>query len=163
MLDRPRETGQTAPMPRGRSTFIVLALAAGLAGCGGDDGNEGAMAGTGDKEAFCRLASSDELEGFDGLEDFDPADAADVDELERALDDITSTAPPAIRDDVRIVAEGVRELMAVLSEVDTSDPGALAELGKRAEELEGMQAEMERASENVDRYLEEECGIDPDR
>lgn len=138
--------------------FASLALAGVLAACGDDGGGAG---GGGDKEAFCRLASSDELEGFDSLEDFDPNASDDMAELDSALDELTDTAPTAIRDDVRIVAEGVRELVEVLSEIDTSDPDALAELTERAEELEGMQAEMERSTENVDRYLEEECGIDP--
>lgn len=138
----------------------MLALAAGLAACG-DDGDGGVLSSSGDKEAFCRLASSDEMEAFDDLEDFDPTQADDMAQLDRALDQLTDSAPPEIEDDVRVVAEGLRELVEVLSDIDMDDPDALAELSERAEELEGMQAEMERATENVDRYLEEECGIDP--
>ena len=143
--------------------LAALALVAGVAGCGDDGGaGDAAGGGGGDKEAFCELASSQELEGFESLDDFDPTEAADNAELDRALDELTDTAPTVIRDDVRTVAEGVRELVKVLSEIDTSDPDALDALTERAEELESMQAEMERATENVNRYLEEECGIDPE-
>lgn len=148
-------------MRRRGTALAALALVAGVAGCG-DEGGGGAASGSGDKEAFCELASSQELEGFESLDEFDPTEAADNAELDRALDELTDTAPTVIRDDVRTVAEGVRELVQVLSEIDTSDPDALEALTERAEELESMQAEMQRATENVNRYLEEECGIDPE-
>lgn len=140
--------------------LAVLALGAGLAGCGDDGGDDGASGGGGgDKEAFCQLAAEEDV---DGLEDFDPNEAADMEELNRLLDELSDRAPSEIRDDVETVAEGLREFVEVLSTIDTSDPNALAELGERAEELEGMQEEMEAATERVDRYLEEECGIDPE-
>jgi hypothetical protein len=142
--------------------LAILMVAAGLGACGDDGGDtEGTFAG-GDKETFCRLASTDELAGFESLEDFDPSETGDMARLDSALQELTDAAPTAIRDDVRVVAEGVRELVDVLAGVDMDDPEALAALSERAEELESMQAEMERATANVDRYLEEECGIDPD-
>jgi hypothetical protein len=142
--------------------LAALAVSAGLGACGDDGGGSGAASAGGDKERFCRLASKDELAGFESLDDFDATEADDMERLDNALEELTEAAPTEVRDDVRIVAEGVRELVDVLSGIDMDDPEALAELSERAEELEGMQAEMERATENVDRYLEEECGIDPE-
>lgn len=139
--------------------LAVLAIAGGLAACGGDDG-DGASAsgggGGGDKDRFCELADQEDIE------DFDPASTGDMEQLDEALSDLSAAAPGEIKDDVETVASGLRELVEVLSTIDTSDPAAREELAERAEELEGMQEQMEVATGRVDRYLEEECGIDPE-
>lgn len=144
--------------------LAVLAFGGGLAACG-DDGGDGAAGGGGggggggDKDRFCELAAREDIEG---LEDFDPTRTGDMEQLDEALSDLSEAAPGEIRDDVDTVANGLRELVEVLSTIDTSDPKAMEELTERAEELEGMQERMEAATGRVDRYLEEECGIDPD-
>lgn len=140
--------------------LAVLVLGGGLAACG-DDGGDSASGGGGggDKDRFCELAAQEDIEG---LEDFDPASTVDMEQLDEALSQLSDAAPSEIEDDVETVASGLRELVEVLSTIDTSDPEALTELAERAEELEGMQETMEAATERVDRYLEEECGIDPD-
>jgi hypothetical protein len=159
-----RTSRQTAWMRRGALLLAAAAVLAALAGCGDDDGGTAAEGGGGggDKEAFCRMASSEGLDSFENLEDFDPTESDDMEELDRALTELTAVAPREIRGDVQVVADGLRELLEVLSGIDTSDPEALAELSERAEELEGLQERMEASSERVDRYLEEECGIETD-
>ena len=142
--------------------LAVLAIGGGTAACGGDDGDGGSASGGGgggDKDRFCELAAQEDIEG---LEDFDPESTGDMEQLDEALAQLSDAAPGEIKDDVETVASGLRELVEVLSTIDTSDPDALGELAERAEELEGMQEKMEAATERVDRYLEEECGIDPE-
>ena len=152
-------------MRRTLATLLAaLALAGGLAACGDDGGGDaasgdgGSGGGDGSKDRFCELASQEDIAG---LEDFDPSEAESMDRLDEALTQLSDAAPDEIRDDVDTVAEGLRELVEILSTIDTSDPDALSELTERAEELEGMQQRMEASVERVDRYLEEECGIEP--
>jgi len=147
-------------MRRASLLLVALALGVALTACGddGDDGGGGAASGSGDKERFCELASRDDIAGLD---DFDPTRDGDMAELDAALDDLRDAAPEEIRDDVETVADGLRELVGILSTMDTSDPDAMAELAERTDELEALQERMESSVERVDRYLEEECGIDP--
>jgi hypothetical protein len=113
----------------------VPALLAGLAACGDDDEGAG-----GD---FCEQARSVDS-AFDEIDDPSSADFSE------AIDRLQEMDPPAE------IAEEWDQLMSSLDafediDLENPDPEALAELDTE---------EMQEASDKVDEYMSEECGIE---
>jgi hypothetical protein len=83
-----------------------------------------------------------------------------------AIGDLADGAPDEIKEDLEIVADGVREIAEVFGEIDLSDPEAMADpanietltaIGERMEELDQR---VSASSDRVEAYLRDECGID---
>ena len=119
-------------------TAIGLAAVLTLAACGSSEGNAG---GTDDFCEQIRVLDADE-----SVADDNPAAA--VDELEALIDD----APEEIRDDLRTVVDAFAEFDAI----DEDDPDAFAVLFEIFERPEVIEA-----SENLERFGVEECGLEP--
>lgn len=145
-----------------RRIALLVALPALLLACGGDDDDD---VSAGD---FCEDASVFE-ERFEELDsELSGGDVPSGDlfeEAAQAIEDLADDAPGEISDDLNTVADGVREVAAVLEEVDFDDP-ELLEDPERAEELqavaarmEAIDAELQAAGERVEAYLQDECGI----
>lgn len=147
----------------------VLALAA----CGNDDNGGGGTA-SGSSEAFCGLA--DEVQSLDDLgEGVDPTDfgalESQLDEFNSVLDDAVEAAPGEIRDDVELVASTVNEMFEAmrgpLQEL-TENPEAAAQNPEIFQQLQEAapspeeEEELEAASQRIEEFVEEECGIDTD-
>ncbi|MDZ7731983.1 MAG: hypothetical protein U5R31_01750 [Acidimicrobiia bacterium] len=114
---------------------LVLALLTlgALASCSDDDGGGGAGAGGGDPEAFCERAQSSSL----GEGRADPAALLSV------YSDLLNEAPEEVRGDL----ETVRAALAGVVE---------------DQDLEAFESdEVVEASENLEAYLQEECGVEP--
>lgn len=113
----------------------VPALLVTAAACGDSDG------GGGDTASFCdRFQELDER--YSGIDDPTDEDFTD------AIDEIAELDPPAeIEDDWNTMIEAFRSF----ADIDVSDPEALADVDF---------TEAEAASDRVDSYLSEECGID---
>ena len=116
------------------SLVAVLALG-GLfaAACGDDDGGGGVGGGGGDS-AFCDQARS--------LEEIDDADLSDEDALEQlqgALDDV----PDEIQDDAQVLLDAIEA-------IESGDFEFLIE----------NEEELTEATENLESFLADECGID---
>ncbi|MCZ7527744.1 MAG: hypothetical protein M5U14_16005 [Acidimicrobiia bacterium] len=117
-----------------RSMLVLVIGAFVLVGCGDDDG--GGSAGS-----FCDLAREFEARS-DELGDIE--DEASMDEALDAIKAFESAAPGEIKDDVKLVRESFEAIVE-------GDFDALLD--------EDKAAEIEEASANLERYLEEECGI----
>jgi hypothetical protein len=153
---------------------LVLPVLVFGAGCGGDDDDDGgsvaaSVSGSG---SFCDRAESVQAE-FDSLDsEFSGSELPSGDVFDRAADaiaDLADDAPSEIKADLETVADGVREIADLFGEVDLSDPEALND-PDNAEALQEMSTRMGEldekvtgASDRVETYLKDECGIDPDQ
>jgi hypothetical protein len=124
-----------------RRTLIGLGAAGALlvAGCGDDD-DSGTTAGGGDGDTagFC-----EQFLAYD--EQFSENDEATEEEV---IEAIRSLEPPEeIRGDFDTLLEGLDEL----SSIDTSDPEAAAGMQEQMAEYTG-------ASQNIQQFVDRECG-----
>jgi hypothetical protein len=132
----------------------------GLMACGGGD-EVAATAKKGD--AFCKLAEKAD-EASDDLTDLFDSGVPDSGDLEDALDDLQKAsaaaelkAPKDIADTVKDVNKNLDDLVGLFEDKDfdliavASDP-----------DFEDLQADSEDASDELEEYLDDKCGIDPD-
>lgn len=116
----------------------MAAVALGCAACGGSDG------GGGDTEAFC-----EELRVLDAADDEAGEDLTGaVDQFDALLAD----APDEVAGDLRIVIEVFTEL----DSIDEDDPDAFEQFFELFERPEFVDA-----TERLERFGVEECGLDP--
>lgn len=156
--------------------FMALLAAAvlALAACDNGGNGDGVSAGGGSSEAFCGLA--DEVQGLEDLgEGIDPTDfgalEGQLDEFNRVLDDAVDAAPDEIRDDVELVASTVNEMFEAMRgplqelsenpEAAAQNPEIFQQLQEAAPTPE-EEEELEAASQRIEEFVEEECGIDTD-
>lgn len=147
---------------RHRGVRFTAAIAAGalvLAACGGDDSGSG---GGGSASDWCSLARAfSEQDDVFGDEDMPDAGSMreGMREAVRAVEQLERVAPGEIRDDVRLMASGMKQLNDALAKVDynffalLTDPEAAAAL----EALDSP--DLEAASERIDAYTLRECGF----
>jgi hypothetical protein len=123
---------------------------------GGGGGGGGDNGGGGDAD-FC-----------DANSDFDPMEGvsltADPESLRNAIenavsqiDEIVDRAPGEIRDDVEVLAGGMRDLADLLDEYDYSFTALMQAFDEGSLELPFDDAAFEEAADNIAEY----CGIDP--
>ena len=120
---------------------------------GGDDGGDG---GTG---AFCAEAAGVERR-FAALDDTDVPSGEEFTEVSEAFADLSDDAPDEIADDMETIATALGRLAEVFEGIDIADPESLEALEEEAARLEDELGDLEAAGENVEAYLEEECGVD---
>ena len=155
-------------MPRRLVVLLAaLVVALGMASCGADD--SGGKASGGSTKAFCSKAKAVDTQ-FDDLDSAVGATAVPKREAmakaATSLEALATSAPAAVKADLRTVADGVRKIADLLGKVDITDQAALSD-PKNTATLQQMSAEMERlgtqvqaASGRVAKYLHDECGID---
>ena len=151
-------------MRRLAAILLVPVLALG-AGCGGDDDDDGVSAG-GD---FCDQAR-DLDEQMTALEtQFEGEDIPSSEVFEQTADAIgglADDAPSAIKGDLETLEDGVREIAEIFGDIDLSDPAALSDpenmeqLEQMGERMEALDTDISEASERVETYLSDECGLD---
>ena len=145
---------------------VLLALLL-VAGCGDDDDGGGGSASGGGSGNFCARAAvfQERFDELDSQFSGDEAPSGEVfEEAAAAISELADGAPGEIRDDLRTIADGVREIAEVFGDLDFSDPSSfseeqMAELEEVGERMEAIGEEVEAASGRVEVYLEEECGI----
>lgn len=151
-------------MPKFLMILAALALALGLAGCG-DDGDE-----TSDGGDFCALAENFS-EFDDSAEEIFTGGGADADELKKAwteitanFDDFREAAPGEIKDDVATVTDVVDDFTAILEEADYSITTLITQAATDPSIQERLEAfdgdDIEAASDRVEKYVSDECGVD---
>lgn len=139
-------------MKRVLPLLFVSALA--LAACGDDDGGSASV------DAWCDL--SRELDsGETPLDDeatmTDPDSAREAfEEFNEILDDASDAAPDEISDDFETLRDGFREFEDAFADADYN----FMDLDMSV--FEGLEAEMDEASDAIDQFNEEECGIESD-
>lgn len=154
------------------ATVVCLALLGGSA-CSGSDGDSNDAAATsadtdiavtnsveagaaesadaddnGSANDFCGAITAIQSAEFELDETFGP-------DARQLFDDVQSAAPPAIADDVATVIDALEELAAVGISTDDDDPEAL----DAAFEIL-VDPHFTEASENLEEYTSEACGID---
>lgn len=131
--------------------MMVPVLLVAMTACGG--GDEGAST-----EAWCDLAQDfeNDLDGLDSMDVTDPDSVrAAFEEAQAAIDDAADAAPDEIKDAVETTQDGFAELAGALEDVDYNF------LDLDMSVIEDLDAEMEAASDEIDTFNEEECGIEP--
>jgi hypothetical protein len=68
----------------------------------------------------------------------------------------TLEAPEELAADWNALADGAEQIATTLQEIDLADPNALTTLQER---LAPLEQELSQASDNVEQYLVEECGL----
>lgn len=151
-----------------RKTIIAVASAAllSLAACGDDDSPAADDASADDASADdTAAAASDDFCGqFEALQDrFDDLDVeaddafGDDSEFEAAIGELQDIDPPSeIADDWNTITDALSGFADIPA--DLSDDEMLEEFMSRFGAFD--QEEMERASQNVENYVRDECGID---
>jgi hypothetical protein len=135
-----------------------------LAACGGDGGSAADRAaadsaaerngGSGEAD-FCTQAAGIDERVDRALEDLGGEDPSVTDAFRQIAEELRAIdAPDAIRSDWEAMATGLDRMADTFADVDLSDPQSLAAL----EEAEG---DLTAASNNVEDYLRDECGIEP--
>lgn len=88
------------------------------------------------------------------------------DETADAIGGLADGAPSAIKGDLETLEDGVREIADIFGDIDLSDPAALSDpanvekLEQMGERTEALDADIGEASERVETYLSDECGLD---
>lgn len=122
---------------------LVVIVSLLVAACGGGDSDSSGASSGGDESAFCEMAieaTGDEDDESSASADFDP---------------LIDVAPSAIRADL----VKVRDLFAELEEIERTedeDAAFAAVLGL------GTNPEFVTALENIEKYMIDECGLDPE-
>jgi hypothetical protein len=152
-------------MRRATNIVVGLSLAGALAlgACG--DGGGGAAGGS--QADFCaELRSLGETGSFDDA-DFEDASGMEegMREAQAAVASLAERAPSEIRDDVNTLQKGFDDFVGLMAEYDydivqvmtaaQADPA----LADRLEAFDS--AEFQQAADNLERYGEEVCGIEP--
>ena len=143
--------------------LLVPVLALG-AGCGGDDDDDVSASG-----GFCDRArlldrQMNTLEEQFGGEDVPSSEA--FEETADAIGGLADGAPTAIKGDLETLEDGVREIADIFGDIDLSDPAALTDpantekLEQMGERMEALDTDIGEASERVETYLSDECGLD---
>jgi len=151
-----------------RAGVAAAAAAVLLTACGGDgdessagsaDSGGSASADAGGSTApsgssdFCAQAEDIDQrveDALSGADDDDPSVADAFRQIAVELRDIE--APDAIRDDWAELSAGLDRMAEAFGELDITDPSSL-------EVLDEAEGNLTRASDNVDQYLSDECGI----
>lgn len=148
-----------------RTGLSVAAAVVLLTACGGSDSNDAASspsstsaessAPQADSE-FCTEAATIEERLGSTFDTQDPTALAQA--VQEVAAEIRAIQPPdEIADDWGALATGVEQIGQALSAVDFNDPNALARF---QEQIGQLQTELTTASNNVQTYLTEECGIE---
>jgi hypothetical protein len=165
-----------------RNVIGALSLAAvavlGLAACGSSDrssgstgtsasaGTSGGSAGTsagsgGDDSDLCTYAK--QLEQSLNPDSLSTPDKATFDKVQEIIANVQAKAPDEIKADVATVAENFKNVQAIFSQYDydiaklTSAVTADPTLAQKLQALSGD--DFNAASQRVDTYLQEHCGI----
>jgi hypothetical protein len=129
---------------------LAVAGALALAGCGGDDDDDG-----GDLQAFCDKAQEVETAGqsLSALQGGDLGAAQEaLDETNTQVQEAVDLAPEEIKGDVETVSNFISDLTEKVQDAENPQDllGVLGELQEGAEEVQ-------TAGQNVSDYVEENC------
>jgi hypothetical protein len=137
-----------------RSLSLALAtiLFAGFAVACGDD--DDAAGGTTSPENFCAQAERLD-EQFAAMDEDDPAVMQDAVAAMRGM-----SVPEEIREDWTVMTEGLEAIAEAFAGIDPEDPQAALEAMGEIDDLEAQFEGVDEASERVEAYLQDECGLD---
>jgi hypothetical protein len=151
-------------------TLALTAVAVlGVAACGSGDNGSGssgtsasaATSGDAGDSDLCTYAK--QLEETTNPDSFSNMDKATFDKIDEIIGNVQAKAPDEIKDDVATVAENFQDVRAIFAKYDfdiakltsaaTADPSL-------TEKLQSLNSdEFNAASQRVNTYLQEKCGI----
>jgi hypothetical protein len=154
-----------------RNGLSVAAAAVLLTACGGSDEGNSSSSASGETSSsasgsaasadseFCTAAASIQERIASTLnEQSDPSSLPQT--LQQAAEEVRAVEPPdEIAADWATFADGLERIAQVFGSIDPNDPNAAATL---QQQLQQLQAELGQATTNVQTYLQEECGLEPD-
>lgn len=131
-------------MRRLATTAIGFLALAGLSACGGGGG--------GSTESFCDVANDiNELNAS-----FDGSEQPNFDLARTVADRLVGAAPAEIREDAEVLRDAITAFAEAFEGVeDFSDPAAL----ERFNNLDIDEERVQTATDNINAFAEEECGI----
>jgi hypothetical protein len=152
-----RSTPMLFPAGVAGAAAVVL-----LTACGGDGGNDssdtpqatsGEAAGAPESDDFCSRAADIDDRVDAALSDLDDGDASLSDAFSQIAIELRAiSAPAAIASDWEAMAAGLDRMADALADFDITDLDSL-------ESLDAAEGDLTTASDNVDSYLSDECGI----
>jgi hypothetical protein len=163
MSPTPRRTIRPGPVHLAGVAVVVLLAACGDGGYGGDSSGAGGRAGSaaaetsaaGGADEFCTRAAQLDQRVESALSDLEGEDPSVKEAFQQLADELRAMDPPdAIASDWDALAGGVDQLATAFAEFDITDPDSLAA-------LEEAEDKLTTASDNVETYLRDECGISP--
>jgi hypothetical protein len=146
-------------------TLALTAVAVlGVAACGSSDkgsSSSGTAAGGGSESDLCTYAK--QLEETTNPDSFSTMDKTTFDKIDEIIGNVQAKAPAEIKDDVATVAKNFQDVRAIFAQYDfdiakltsaaTADPSL-------TDELQALNSdEFNAASQRVNTYLQEKCGI----
>lgn len=140
----------------GAASLLVLAGTA----CGSDSGSSSSGSGS-DSDDLCAFA--EEMERTFNDESFGNADQATFEQIEEIMTNVQDRAPDEIKADVETVASTFKDVQEIFAENDYDLTKVAAAAASDADLTARLQAvngpEFSAASDRVNTYLEETCGI----
>jgi hypothetical protein len=164
-MSRPlRRTAIACRAPVAGAAAVVLLLSA----CGGGGyGSRSAASDTGARTStapsttasgdpeFCAQAAGIDKRVEAAVSDAQGDDPSVVDAFRQIAEELRAMdPPPSIRSDWATMAGGLDQMADAFADLDITDSKSLAA-------LESAEKELSTASENVENYLRDECGIAP--
>jgi hypothetical protein len=152
-----------------RNGLSVAAALVLLTACGGSDDNSASSdtseaspsaseSSAADSEFCTEAASIQERIGSTMENSQDPAALPQA--LQEAATEIRAIeAPEEIADDWNALADGAEQIGQAIASIDPNDPNALATLEQQVGDLTSR---LDEAGTNVENYLRDECGIEPE-
>jgi hypothetical protein len=149
--------------PHARSAVLVGAALLSLAACGGGDDDASSSSETGAAQSTAASGTSDfctQAAGIDervdtAMSDLEGDDPSVQDAFRQIAEELRAMDPPeALASDWDAMAGGLDRMAEAFADFDITDPESLAA-------LEDAEGNLTTASENVETYLRDECGIEP--
>ena len=149
-----------------RAVTAGAAVAVLLAACGGDDtpadsaGSATSAAGTATSAAsgdgdFCDQAAGIDERVDAAMSDLEGDDPSVADAFRQLATELRGLeAPAAISADWEALSGGLDRMAQAFTDLDLTDPDSL-------DALDQAEGDLSTASDNVETYLRDECGIDP--
>ena len=146
-----------------RAALLGAAAVLLLAGCGSGGYGSGASdttsaadeaTGSASDSEFCARAADIDQRVEDGLDQLDDDDPSVADAFRQLAEELRGLeAPDAISSEVAAMADGLDRMAEAFDGIDITDPETLTAL----DDAEGNLSE---ASDKVDHFLRDECGIE---
>ena len=143
------------------TTLLIGALATvTMLGACGDDSGGGAVS----EKAFCGMIQDykDKADSFDSA--FDSTDPKDIENafttMQGVLHDLDDAAPAEVKEDLGVMVESVDRMIEIFDKYDWdfTKLATAPEFAELSAELEGQA--MSDASDRLDAYSKDTCGID---
>jgi len=137
------------------SAVGVVVFGGVLAACGGGGG------GGGSQQAFCDALKKDQaaFSDLDNQSDLDNSQSLSL--IGKAFDELEAKAPSEIKSDMQTVNKALKALSSAAEQFsDAQSNGDFSKLSDLEQSFSDQNSGFEKASENVDKYAKDKCGID---